>query len=169
MDEWKDITIPMSQMRKPRLRLGDLPKSPQLLSGRVGCELACSTQTLIYLHNGDLLAGVTRWHLGSGCISTFTLLPHVVRSLGVPSSNPQLPPPQSRAPGAPSPEQPPMTCPGGPCPRSRDGTTLLSPWHCGCSRARCLGGGEGRQEGSQVTGLNPAMAPAPTELSSKRG
>jgi len=34
MDEWVDITIPMSQMKELRLRLGYLPKSPQLLRGR---------------------------------------------------------------------------------------------------------------------------------------
>ena len=34
MDEWVDITIPMSQMKKLRLRLSDLPKSAQLLRGR---------------------------------------------------------------------------------------------------------------------------------------
>lgn len=63
-----DITILRLQIRKLRLRLGDLPKFPQLLSGREGCEPVCSAQALILLYNGDLLARVPWWHVGSGCI-----------------------------------------------------------------------------------------------------
>lgn len=94
----------MLQIRKLRPRLGDLPKFPQLLSGREGCEPVCSAQTLILLYNGDLLARVPWWHVGSGCISTFTVThrdvdvppPGVVLLWMAPSSIPDLPTPKAQ-------------------------------------------------------------------------
>lgn len=77
------------QMGKLRLRLGDLPKSPEL-SGRAGREQVCLTDTHLLQH-GDLLARVTWWHLGSGCVCTFTVThgdvppPDVVPFLAGPS------------------------------------------------------------------------------------
>lgn len=90
----------MSQTKELRLRLGDLPKSPQFLRGR-GYELTCSTQMLFFLHSSEegnsflLLAKVTRMPPGSGCISTLILLPQVVPPLGASSSSLHLPPPKA--------------------------------------------------------------------------
>lgn len=102
--EWRSewTSLFSSYIRKLRLRSGDLPKFPQLLSGREGCAPVCSAQTLVLLYNGDLSARIAWWDAGSGCICTFTVTHRDVPLSGVvllcmaPSSNPDLPTPQAQ-------------------------------------------------------------------------
>lgn len=96
-----DISIPILQVRKLRLRLGNSLKFPQLLSGRVGCEPVCSTQIV-------LLARVPGCHLGSGCNFTFTvthkdMAPLVWCSSGWPLSPTLISVPARQSPGSPQP------------------------------------------------------------------
>lgn len=108
MEGCADISIPTLQVRKLRLRLADSLKLPQLLSGRVGCEPVCSTQTVVLLHNGDLLARVPGCHLSSGCNFTFTVTHRDMAPLVWCSSGWPLPPtlislPVRQSPGSPQP------------------------------------------------------------------
>ena len=96
-------------------------------------------------------------HPGSGCISTLTLLPQVVPPLGASSSSLHLPPPKAEH----------QELPGTSSLHWHDPEALSQEWgqhDPPLTLALWL-----QQEGSEAAGLNPGMAPAPNDLSSKSG